>query len=135
MDKENKGRKKGKRKKRKQINEGKTENMWEGVRFILRLAFIDFCTIGLIFSIQHTCMNSHITQTWIVFIFLNLLFKTTNAQYNNNNVYFLQHSDMFRCIYVTFREPFLTYAKVTKSKWWIRLKCLHRWLLQITNRL
>ena len=46
----------------------------------------------------------------------SLLFRPTNTQYIISNVYFVKHSDMFRCIYtyVIFRESFLVYVKVTK---------------------
>jgi len=41
----------------------------------------------------------------------NLLFRPTNAQYVNSNVYIIKYSE----IYIIFRESFLMYAKVTKS--------------------
>jgi hypothetical protein len=34
------------------------------------------------------------------------LFRPTNAQYINSN-YFVKYSDVFRCIYIIFRESFL----------------------------
>ena len=34
----------------------------------------------------------------------NLLFRPTNVLYINSNVYFVKYSDMFRCIYIIFRE-------------------------------
>ena len=34
----------------------------------------------------------------------SLLFRPTNAQYINNNDYFAQHSNTFRCIYIIFRK-------------------------------
>ena len=48
-------------------------------------------------------------------IVYNLLFTPTNAQYINSNVYFVKYFDMFRCIYIIFRQSFLIYANVTKS--------------------
>jgi len=56
----------------------------------------------------------------------NLLFRPTNAQYINNNYYFLEYTYMFRRVYIIFRESFLTYANVTKSIKLMKLKCLHR---------
>jgi len=65
-----------------------------------------------------------------------LLFRPTSAQYINSNVYFVQHSDSFRCMYIiTLSQSFPLYVKVTKSIKLIKLKCLHGLLLQIINRL
>jgi hypothetical protein len=50
-------------------------------------------------------------------IMYNLLFRQTNAQYINSNVFFVQYPDMFWCVYIfTYSSgiPFIT-AKVTKS--------------------
>ena len=41
-----------------------------------------------------------------------LLFRPTNAQYINNKVYIVKYCYMFRCIYIIFRQSFVTYAKV-----------------------
>jgi len=41
-----------------------------------------------------------------------LLLRPTNAQYINSNVYFVKHSDMFRCIYIIFGESFLIQLKL-----------------------
>lgn len=38
---------------------------------------------------------------------LDLLCRPTNPQYINSNVYFLGHSDMFRCIIIIFRKSLL----------------------------
>jgi len=40
-------------------------------------------------------------------IVYNLLFTPTNVQYINSNVYFVKYSDMFRRIYIIFRQSFL----------------------------
>jgi hypothetical protein len=53
----------------------------------------------------------------------------------NINVCIVKYCDMFRCIYIIFSQSFLIYAKVKKSLQFIELKCLHRLLLQIINRL
>ena len=45
----------------------------------------------------------------------NLLFRPTNEQYINRNIYFVKYSDIFQCIYIIFRESFLICAKVIKS--------------------
>ena len=37
-------------------------------------------------------------------IVYNLLFRPTNAQYINSNVYFIKYSVMLRCIYIIFKE-------------------------------
>ena len=59
-------------------------------------------------------------------IVYNLLLRPTNAQYINSNVCIVKYCDMFRCIYVIFRESFLIYANVTESIKLIKSKCLRK---------
>ena len=49
-----------------------------------------------------------------------------------NNICFLKHSDMFRCLYIMLRESRIMYTKVTKL---IKWKHLYRWLLWKISRL
>jgi len=55
-------------------------------------------------------------------IWYNSLFRPTNALSINNNVIKLKYSDMFRCIYIIFKDSLLMFRKVTKSIKLITLK-------------
>ena len=43
-----------------------------------------------------------------------LQFRPINAQNIMSKFYFVKYSKMFRCLYMIYRESFLTYAEVTK---------------------
>ena len=86
----------------------------------------------------------HIWTTLYVYIYIyiyiyiscivyNLIFRPANAQYINSTVYFVKYFYTFRLIYIIFREPFLTHAKVTKSIKLIKSKSWYRWLSRIIN--
>ena len=52
---------------------------------------------------------------YVLCVLYNLLFRPTNAQYINNKACIVKYTYKFQCIYIIFREPFLIYAKVTRS--------------------
>ena len=84
---------------------------------------------------QISRMSRFFLTVFMLDLIFRLLFRPTNSQYINSNVYFLNYCDMFRCIDIIFRESFLIYAKVRKSVKLIKLKYLHKLLLQIINSL
>jgi len=76
---------------------------WTEIWLIERLSVIHILRFELLLNIA---------SLYVPCIVYNLLFRPTSAQFINSNVYFVKYSDMFRCIYITFRESFLMYAEL-----------------------
>ena len=52
-------------------------------------------------------MQQHNILMYVLCIVYNLLFRPTNVQYINSNVYFVKYSDMFQSISIILRKSFL----------------------------
>jgi hypothetical protein len=76
---------------------------WTEIWLIERLSVIHILRFELLLNI---------TSLYVPFIVYHLLFRQKSAQFLNSNVYFVKYSDMFRCIYIIFRESFLMYAEL-----------------------
>jgi len=73
-------------------------------------------------STVYVCTVHCLQFMYVLCTVYSLLFRTTNTQYLSSNVYFVKYYDMFRFIFIIFREFFYCRAKVTKS---IKFKYKH----------